>query len=78
MQHFYLRQPEVLEQCEQWKSAIMKGIQMQTSGFELKEHLQNLTSCVDTLRTELSKLCPSDNETYLIEPVAPPGAHPSN
>ena len=43
LQHFYLRQPEVLAQCEQWKNAV------RTSGFEL-------TSSLDTLRTELSKL----------------------
>ena len=66
LRHFYLRQKEVVSQCDQWKAEVAEGIRkMQEAGAaiaHLKEFLRTLVKSVDTLKSELVKIKPSDFE----------------
>ena len=64
LQHFYLRQDEVVSQCERWKEEVSTGMKkMQDSGasvIHLKEYLRSLVKSIDTLKAELAKIDPKD------------------
>ena len=82
LKHFLLRRDEVLSQCQQWKKAVVEGIErMQARGVataHLKDYLRKLVKGVETLKVEIGKIEKKLSQTVDRESGTAETGHPNS